>query len=148
MEDIIQGLKNLKNGDWTWEPFLEYLDGQTAGNEIFMCASGGHAWLVARLGDYFKVPKKYIYGDGWKEDKDNGEKSWYNELCSPGWYRIHASGPGPESVLFKSYTLAKLKAKLNPKPDEMNKLDQYFIDNLNNQVDLEGRDKDVKEFKY
>jgi len=80
---------------WHWEAIYNYAwkKKNSEPGDIFVCGSGGHMWLIVHLGTDFNVPRKYVFGE-----VENSES-----LCKPGLYLIHASGPGPDEVLYDKY---------------------------------------------
>lgn len=88
--------KAYKRGDTDWLTFMNQIDTKPhPAGTIYVCGSSGHAWLVMYLDGNFAVDKKFIFGHG-----PNGvDEGWYDNPIASGWYKIHASGPGP--IIFK-----------------------------------------------
>jgi len=89
-----------KNQRWNWLDFYNEYENAKDGT-IFVCATTGHVWLIAKLGGEFNVKQKYIFNNG------------KNEKCESGLYKVQASGSGPGSILWKLYKPVKGKKKLS-----------------------------------
>jgi hypothetical protein len=90
---------------WTYWELWEELNAASEGS-IYICASGGHAWLLMKFGPNFRVPQKYIFG------------GLNNDPCEDGIYMIQANGPGPYSPLSVLYNEYTDKDLVNNKGDE------------------------------
>ena len=88
---------------WHWQAFYEYLQADAKEGDVYLCGTGGHAFLVMRFGPSFTVPRKYVFGSNDPEAENP---------CPPGIYQIHASGPGPGKILWTNHLAGKQLAAL------------------------------------
>jgi hypothetical protein len=115
-KNLTRSVRNKKS--WLWIDFLRFLENNSRQGEIFVCANGGHAWLVVVFGNKFTVPKRLIYGDPGSDGNNI-----YDQPCEKGFYEIQASGPEPFSMLYDDYPPKK-------------KLDTTKAENLQQQTQL------------
>lgn len=85
---------------------FEVMNGDPCGRDgdIYVCASGGHAWIQVRLGGAFNLPRKFVYGPSIRRG---------DQLCETGIYRIQASPACNIQIGYQRYRWSALAAKVN-----------------------------------
>lgn len=122
--------------NWTWRTFYDFLKTDAKVGDVYMCCSGGHAWLMVKFGPGFTFPKKYIFGKDATGD------------CEEGFYRVHASGPAPYAVLWKDHTPASLKKLAKEyRKKKTSPMLQTIAENLEAAIEEAEVNDDIESFK-